>query len=143
MGSGSTRRVTKIHPGTNPGGTSGRRRQLEAIARSLHARFEELDLLAGPTDPSRRPAPPRLDAIGDAEAHAAANGAALRNTCVASFTGACAISLPAGLDAAGMPVGLQLIAPGGGEERLLGLGVAVERLLGTARQRLGAPRACA
>jgi aspartyl-tRNA(Asn)/glutamyl-tRNA(Gln) amidotransferase subunit A len=114
----------------------GRRRRLRELACSLHARFDDLDLLAGPTVPLT---PPRLDELADAAAYAAANGAALRNTCLASFTGACALSLPAGLDAAGLPVGLQLIAPGGAEERLLGLGVAAERVLGTARQRLGTP----
>jgi|SRR5580700_8818430 Asp-tRNA(Asn)/Glu-tRNA(Gln) amidotransferase A subunit family amidase len=40
---------------------------------------------------------------------------------------------------AGMPVGLQLIAPAGAEERLVAIGLAAERVLGTAADRLGTP----
>jgi Asp-tRNA(Asn)/Glu-tRNA(Gln) amidotransferase A subunit family amidase len=35
--------------------------------------------------------------------------------------------MPVGRDRAGMPVGLQLMAPAGAEERLLAIGLAVER----------------
>jgi Asp-tRNA(Asn)/Glu-tRNA(Gln) amidotransferase A subunit family amidase len=41
-----------------------------------------------------------------------------------------------------MPVGLQLIAGAGREERLLAVALACEKVLGTARQRLGAPPRC-
>ena len=44
-----------------------------------------------------------------------------------------------GLDKAGMPVGLQLIAPAWAEERLLAIALAAERVLGTATERLGIP----
>ena len=40
-----------------------------------------------------------------------------------------------------MPVGLQLVAPAGQDERLLGVALAVERALGTAVERLGHPPA--
>ena len=46
--------------------------------------------------------------------------------------------MPVGRDSAGMPVGLQLTAAAGGEERLLGIALAAERVLGTA-DRLGTP----
>jgi len=46
------------------------------------------------------------------------------------------------LDGAGMPVGLQLIAAAGREERLLSVALAVEKVLGTARQRIGVPPRC-
>ena len=49
----------------------------------------------------------------------------------------CAITLPVGLDAAGMPVGLQFIGRGGTEERLLAAALAAEAVLGTGAQRIG------
>jgi len=55
------------------------------------------------------------------------------------MTGLCALTMPAGLDKAGMPVGLMLMAPHAAEERLLALALAAERALGTPRERLGAP----
>ena len=113
-----------------------RRRRLRALFARMAERFEDFDLLAGPTVPVT---PPRVDELAEPEAYAAANGASLRSTCVASMTGACALSLPAGLDAAGLPAGLQLIAPGGGEEGLLAASLAAERRLGTALERLGGP----
>ena len=51
--------------------------------------------------------------------------------------------MPVALDGAGMPVGLQLIACGGREERLLAVALACEKVLGTARERLGTPPRCA
>jgi aspartyl-tRNA(Asn)/glutamyl-tRNA(Gln) amidotransferase subunit A len=113
-----------------------RRRRLRELVRRAHGRLEGLDLLAAPTVPLT---PPTLEELTEPAAYAAANGIALRNTCLASFTGTCAVSLPAGLDAAGLPVGLQLIAAGGGEERLLAAALAAEAVLGTAAQRLGRP----
>ena len=47
-----------------------------------------------------------------------------------------------GLDGAGMPVGLQLVARHSTEERLLAASLACERVLGTPRQRLGVPPMC-
>ena len=62
-----------------------------------------------------------------------------RNTCPANFFGWCAITLPIGFDAENMPVGLQMIAPGGSEETLLAAAMAAERILGDVRNRLGSP----
>jgi Asp-tRNA(Asn)/Glu-tRNA(Gln) amidotransferase A subunit family amidase len=45
--------------------------------------------------------------------------------------------MPVGRDRVGMPVGLQFIAPASAEERLLTIGLAAERALGTAADRLG------
>jgi aspartyl-tRNA(Asn)/glutamyl-tRNA(Gln) amidotransferase subunit A len=55
--------------------------------------------------------------------------------------GLTALTLPVGLDLAGMPVGLQLVAPRGRDDRLLGIALAAERVLGTAAERLGSPPA--
>lgn len=58
-----------------------------------------------------------------------ANRMALRNTSVANQLGACAITLPAGHDGAGLPVGLMLQSAPYTEEKLLRLARAVERAL--------------
>ncbi len=49
------------------------------------------------------------------------------------------MTVPVGKNRAGMPVGLQLIARAGHDERLLALALALEAKLGTGRQRLGRP----
>jgi aspartyl-tRNA(Asn)/glutamyl-tRNA(Gln) amidotransferase subunit A len=56
-----------------------------------------------------------------------------------NYLGLCAITMPVGRDRAGMPIGLQLTAPAFAEERLLAIALAVERVLGTAADRLGTP----
>ncbi|SIT46980.1 Mandelamide hydrolase [Paraburkholderia ribeironis] len=54
----------------------------------------------------------------------------LRNTDPASTSGIPGLSLPAGMTASGLPVGLELDGPLGGDRRLLAIGVAFEQLLG-------------
>ena len=58
-----------------------------------------------------------------------ANRMALRNTTIGNQLGLCAVTLPAGHDAAGIPVGLMLQAAPDGEERLLRIARAVEKAL--------------
>ena len=70
------------------------------------------------------------------------NMRALKNTSIANMFGMCALTLPVARDQAGMPVGLQLMARHGADERLLALGLAIEKTLGTARERLGTPPLC-
>ena len=48
----------------------------------------------------------------------------------ASLVTAGALSLPAGLTAGGLPVGLELDGPLGSDTRLIAIGMAVESLLG-------------
>ena len=50
--------------------------------------------------------------------------------------------MPVALDAAGMPVGLQLIGRANDEERVLACAGAIEKVLGTARERLGTAPLC-
>jgi mandelamide amidase len=54
----------------------------------------------------------------------------LRNTDPASTSGIPGLSLPAGMTASGLPVGLELDGPLGSDRRLLAIGVAFEQLLG-------------
>ena len=73
------------------------------------------------------------------EAYRPKNMGALRNTCPANYLGLCAITVPVGLDANRMPVGLQLIAPHGHEEQLLAVATCIEGILGPGHERLGVP----
>ena len=109
---------------------------LEGIVARSDTLFENADLLALPTAIIT---PPAVSDLGDLDRYIEANRAALRPTGPASMLGLCALTIPAGLDAAGMPVGLQLVAQGGRDELLLAAALTAERVLGTARQRLGVP----
>jgi len=79
-----------------------------------------------------------LPEVSTPEGYSPKNLLALRNTAVISYLGLCALSLPCGLDDVGLPVGLQIVLPAGDEERLLAIGLAVERVLGSGRAILGA-----
>jgi aspartyl-tRNA(Asn)/glutamyl-tRNA(Gln) amidotransferase subunit A len=105
-----------------------RLRQMRRRAASVANRLRRVDLLVSPTVANT---PPRLSDIATPETYGPQNLLSLRNTSLVSYLGLCAVTLPVGKDAAGMPVGLQLIARGGGDERLLSIALAVERLLGS------------
>lgn len=57
-------------------------------------------------------------------------GIAARNTHVSSVIGNPSLSLPAGFSSSGLPVGLSLDGPAGGDSNLLSLGLSVEAALG-------------
>ncbi len=65
-----------------------------------------------------------------------------QNTHPINLLALCAITMPVALDAVGMPVGMQLVARHGHEERLLAVALACEKQLGTPRKRLGTPPLC-
>lgn len=110
--------------------------QLRLLARRAAPHFNEIDVIATPT---LCITPPKLSEIGDADSYLSTNRRIVRNTVAVNYLGLCAITLPVGLDKAGMPVGLQLIASAWAEERLLAIALAAERVLGTATERLGTP----
>lgn len=58
-----------------------------------------------------------------------ANALALRNTRLANQIGLCALTLPVGFDAHGIPVGMMLQAHPDTEEKLLRMGAAIEKAL--------------
>jgi aspartyl-tRNA(Asn)/glutamyl-tRNA(Gln) amidotransferase subunit A len=76
--------------------------------------------------------PPPVALLEDPDTYAKLNLLNLRNTCVVSFLGLCAVSIPAGVDAEGLPVGLQLIGSPGTEPRLLALARRIERVIARA-----------
>lgn len=116
-----------------------RQHRIRKLTLTAPTRFAEVDVIVCPTVPIT---PPPLADMGVIDTYRRLNLLSLRNTCVANFLGLCALSLPVGLDAAGMPVGMQLMAQAGQEERLLAVALALEGMLGTARERLGVPPLC-
>jgi aspartyl-tRNA(Asn)/glutamyl-tRNA(Gln) amidotransferase subunit A len=110
--------------------------RLRALARTAAPRLDAVDVIASPT---LCLTPPLMSEVADAEGHLRVNRRIVRNTVAVNYLGLCAITMPVGRDRAGMPVGLQLTAPAGAEERLLAIGLAAERVLGTAAERLGTP----
>jgi aspartyl-tRNA(Asn)/glutamyl-tRNA(Gln) amidotransferase subunit A len=110
--------------------------RLRTLARSAAPRLDAVDVMASPT---LCLTPPLMSEVADADSHLRVNRRIVRNTVAVNYLGLCAVTMPVGLDGAGMPVGLQLIAPANAEERLLAVALAAERVLGTAADRLGIP----
>jgi len=86
----------------------GRLGRLQSLARQAKQRFDGIDVIATPT---LCITPPLLSELGASEAYLNANRRIVRNTVAVNYLGLCGITLPVGLGRAGMPVGLQLIAP--------------------------------
>jgi aspartyl-tRNA(Asn)/glutamyl-tRNA(Gln) amidotransferase subunit A len=106
------------------------------LAHTATPRFDGVDVIASPT---LCVTPPLMSDVADADSHLRVNRRIVRNTVAVNYLGLCAITMPFGRDRAGMPVGLQLTAAANGEERLLAIARAAERVLGTAADRLGTP----
>ncbi len=106
------------------------------MADEAHKLFDHADVLLLPGNII---SPPPVADLTDLDRYGEANTAILRPTYPISVLGLTAISIPIGTDQNGMPIGLQLVAPGGQDEALLGVALAVEREFGTASQSLGRP----
>ncbi len=113
-----------------------RRRRIDALAAEARELLLDVDVVVCPTVVN---APPTLAEVADPDAYRVQNLRALRNTSVANYLGLCALTLPCGLDSAGLPVGVMLIGAPHAEARLLAVGRAIEARIGTSRQRLGEP----
>ena len=116
-----------------------RRLRLLDAANSAAARFDDVDVIATPTV---MVTPHVLAEDAGPEKFWARNRRLVHNLVPANYLTLCAATLPVGLDRLGMPVGLQLIARGGDDERLLAIACAAERVIGTPRQILGTPPMC-
>lgn len=102
----------------------------------------QLDAILFPT--TMLPAPP-IDAVAGSASSIRINGevapglseftALIRNTDPSSNAGLPGLSIPAGLTAAGLPVGLEIDGPLGSDQTLLAIGLSMEGVLG----HLGAP----
>jgi amidase len=94
------------------------------LSAKLAALFDEVDLIATPA----MPAPvPTLAEVDQASADPAGVAQMLRFTALWNFAGNPTLSLPCGVDAAGMPMGFQLVGPALGEAALLAAGAAFQR----------------
>lgn len=113
-----------------------RRNVIEALSASAAERLVHVDALLTPTVAIT---PPILDSLVPDGAYPKANMLALRNTVMGNFMGLCGLTLPVGKDAAGLPVGLQLLAGPWLDTRLLALGQAIEAKLGNSLAILGEP----
>jgi aspartyl-tRNA(Asn)/glutamyl-tRNA(Gln) amidotransferase subunit A len=110
--------------------------RLRALARQAPQRFGDVEVMAMPT---LCITPPKMEDVRAPEGHRSVNPKLVRNTVGVNYLGLCAITIPVALDRAGMPVGLQFVAPPGNEERLIAVALAAEHVLGPAHQRLGRP----
>ena len=105
-----------------------RRYKIQALTAAMTQSLEDhdVDLMVLPTVPISPPVLDDLTGDDDGAAYRAANMAMLRNTCFGNITGMCGLSLPIGLDNNGMPVGIQILAPGGEDFALIAMGAALE-----------------
>lgn len=95
-----------------------------AFAGALPDMFDAVDLIALPALPMPVPSLAELGArAGDAQAVFQT----LRFTAPWNFSGSPTLSLPCGFDAAGLPIGFQLVGPALGEEALLAAGAGFQR----------------
>ena len=109
-------------------------RRLAALSATA---FGDCDVIVLPTNLLT---PPPVEGLADdLDAYAEVNYATLRPTCPVNLLELCAVSVPVGLDRSGMPVGLQIVGRHGEDEAVLGVALAIERLLGTPETRLGVP----
>jgi aspartyl-tRNA(Asn)/glutamyl-tRNA(Gln) amidotransferase subunit A len=116
-----------------------RRLRLLDAAKSAVARFDHVDVIAAPTVMFT---PHVLTDEVSAEQFWARSRNIVHNVAPVNYLTLCAATLPVGLDRLGMPVGLQFIARGGDDDRLVAIACAAERVLGTPREILGAPPMC-
>jgi aspartyl-tRNA(Asn)/glutamyl-tRNA(Gln) amidotransferase subunit A len=100
------------------------------IRRDFEAAYEQCDVLISPTTPTV------AFPIGERSDDPVAMYKADLATLPSSLYGGPAMSLPVGLGAAGMPVGVQLMAPVQADERVYSVGAALEAAL---LQRWGGP----
>ncbi len=110
-----------------------RRRELRSLSRTANARFEDCQVIVSPTVAIT---PPKVSDVQTIETYRPKNLGMLRNTCGANYLSLCAITIPIGLDNAGMPVGLQLMAKHNHDESLLAIASCMEKILGSGASRL-------
>jgi aspartyl-tRNA(Asn)/glutamyl-tRNA(Gln) amidotransferase subunit A len=101
------------------------RRQLEQVRRSIAGVFNNVDLLITPS--VRVPPFSIAELQGDPDTIRAKELAMLHNTRPLNFPGLPTVSVPCGFTRAGLPIGMQIIGPPGGEATVLRLAYAYEQ----------------
>jgi aspartyl-tRNA(Asn)/glutamyl-tRNA(Gln) amidotransferase subunit A len=110
-----------------------------ALIESARAGLQQADLLVVPSVPITAPTLAEVEALED---YVRFNKLTSRGTNPINVLDLCAISIPCGLDAQGIPIGVQLVAQHGEDRHLLACALAAERALGTPVERLGRPPLC-
>ncbi len=100
----------------------GRESLIAALAEDLKGA-----LLALPATPMT--APPIAPLERDDERFRVTNLRAIHYTFLGNLFRMCGLALPSGTDAAGLPTGVQVLAPGGDDDRLLSIGLSMEAAL--------------
>lgn len=96
------------------------------IVEDFQAAFQEVDVILAPTSPIPAPRIGEPTARAPGQSESIVRAELLRFTRPANQTGFPALSMPCGFTRAGLPVGLQLMAPRWGEARLLAIALAYE-----------------
>ncbi|MGI9648603.1 MAG: amidase family protein, partial [Acidimicrobiia bacterium] len=94
------------------------------IIRDFEAAYQQADVLVSPTSPTT------AFAIGDRTADPLSMYMSDVCTIPSNMSGDPAISVPIGLDSAGLPIGFQVMAPALGEPVMFRVAAEVERLAG-------------
>jgi aspartyl-tRNA(Asn)/glutamyl-tRNA(Gln) amidotransferase subunit A len=119
--------LKRIRTGVDIGTTAyiHARRQLDEIRRSALRIFDTVDLLITPTTP----VPPFTisDLLGDLGTLRIKENLMLHNTRPFNALGLPTISVPCGFTRTGLPIGMQITGPPGGEPKVLRLAHAYER----------------
>ncbi|MEM6973923.1 MAG: amidase family protein [Pseudomonadota bacterium] len=109
--------------GADPAKLAAALARFDALRATVEAHIAENGLLVAPTVPC--PPPPVAPLMVDAERFLERNLKTLSNTRLFNLLGMCALTIPTGTPS----VGLMIVAPAHGEDRLLAAGRAVERAL--------------
>ncbi|MFZ5558863.1 MAG: amidase [Pseudomonadota bacterium] len=110
--------------------------RMRRLAARAGRSFADVDAIVSPTVPIP---PPKLSDVTSWDSYRTHNFRMIRYTCVANILDLPALSMPVALDSSGLPIGLQVMARVGTDQELLQIGGAIERILGTGRERLGYP----
>ncbi|MGI9101738.1 MAG: amidase [Terriglobales bacterium] len=120
-----TLRRIRSHEGITATQYIHKRRELASLRRAAADLFAEHDLLVAPTSP--QPAPSIAELQAKPDDLRGREIMLLRNTRPFNVLGLPAISVPCGFTRSGLPVGLQIVGPPGGEARVLRLAHAYEQ----------------
>ena len=104
------------------------RRRLADLRRRFAARLEGVDAFLVPT--TALPARPVAEVDADRDSFAHYSGIYLRNTSLGNLLGLCAVSVPCGFSADGLPIGLMVYAKPSDEAMALRVAFAYEQAAG-------------
>ena len=120
-----TLRRIRTGEGISPEDAARCKRELQEARKQIASVFNDVDLLITPTTPT--PAPVISELKANPDLLRPRELVLLRNTRPMNVWGLPAISVPCGFTQSGLPIGLQIIGPHGGESEVLQLAHAYEQ----------------